>query len=69
MKERISHWAVIEIIRGSNQKHAGLQLWLATDLDLAIVSGAIPPQVRNSDNAKLVVRQGPIYTGCGWRLV
>ena len=50
---------------GSNQKYAGPQLWFATDLDLAIASGTIH-QVKNSDEAKLVVQQGPIYTSCGW---
>ena len=68
LTEHINYWGVVEIIRGSNQKYAGLQLWFATDLDLAIVSSAIPPQIRNSDDAKLVIRQGPIYDGCGWRL-
>ena len=53
------------MIHGSNQGYAGLQLWFATDLDLAIASSAITPQAKNSDDAKLVIRQGPIYTGCG----
>ena len=60
--EQTKSW---DTVHGSNQKYAGLQLWFATDLDIAIESGAIPPQVRNSDDAKLVIRQGPIYTGCG----
>ena len=57
-----------EFVMMANQGCTGLQLWLTADLDLAIVSGAIPPQVKNSDDAKLVIRQGSIYDGCGWRL-
>ena len=64
--EQTESWEIVEMVHGSNQKYAGLQLWFATDLDLAIESGAIPPQIRSSDDAKLVIRQGPIYTGCGW---
>ena len=62
--EQTDPWDIAEMVLGPNQKYARLPLWFATDLDLAIESGAIPPQVRNSDDAKLVIRQGPIY-GCG----
>ena len=64
--EQTTSWQIVDTAHGSNQKYAGLQLWFATDLDLAIESGAIPPQVRNSDDAKLVIRQGPIYSCCEW---
>ena len=61
----MKHREIVKIARGSDHQYAGPQLWFATDLDLAIVSSAITPQVKNSDDAKLVIRQGPIYTGCG----
>jgi len=49
-----------------SQDYARLQGWFTKDLDLAVASRAISPQVKNSDEAKLVTRQGPIYTNCGW---
>ena len=55
-----------DAIGGPNRKYARLQLWFAEDLDLAIASSTIQSHVKNSDAAKLVVRQGPIYTSCKW---
>jgi hypothetical protein len=62
--EHTEPWEIVEMVHGPNQKYAGRQLWFATDLDLAIASGEIPLQVKKSDDAKSVIRQGPIYTGC-----
>jgi len=53
-------------IHDPDHRYTGLQLWFATDLDLAIDSAAIPPEVKNSDDAKLVIRQGVMSTSCGW---
>jgi len=53
---------IFDAVDGPNQKYARLQLWLSKDLDLAIASASITPQVKNSDEAKLVIRQWPIYT-------
>ena len=58
--------AAFDAIHYPNHRDAGLQLWFATDLDLAIGSAAIPPEVKNSDDAKLVIRQGVMSTSCGW---
>jgi hypothetical protein len=58
---------IFDTIDGLNQKYARLQLWFAEDLDLAIASRSIPPQVKNSDEAKLIVRQGPMDTNCEQR--
>jgi hypothetical protein len=55
---------VFDATEGANQKYARLQVWFAEDLDLAIVSRAISPQIKNSDEAKVVIRQGPTDTGC-----
>jgi len=55
---------IFDMVEGFNQKYARLRLWFTEDLDLVIDSGAIPPHVKNSDDAKLVIRQGPIYTSC-----
>jgi hypothetical protein len=57
-------YEVFYISGGPNQEYAGLQLWFAEDLDLAIASRSIPPQVKNSDEAKLIVRQGSMDTRC-----
>ena len=54
---------IFDMVEGFNQKYARLQLWFAKDLDLAIAPGAIP-HVKNSDDAKLILRQGPTYTSC-----
>ena len=48
-----------------SQKYARLQVWFANDLDIVITSGAISDQSKNSNEAKLITRQGPIFTSCG----
>ena len=55
----------MDMIEGCNQKYARLQLWFTKDLDPAIAFGAIA-HVKDSDDAKLVVQQGPIFSSCEW---
>ena len=47
-----------DAINSPNRDYTRLQLWLTHDLDLILASRAIPLQVKNSDEAKLVIRQG-----------
>jgi hypothetical protein len=56
---------IFDAVDGFNQKYGQLQLWFTEDLNVAVASKAISPQVKNSDEAKLIIRQGPIDTCCG----
>lgn len=59
-------WNIFDTINSPNQDYAGFQLWFTSELDLVLASGAIPLQVKDSDETKLVIRQGPIHNSCEW---
>ncbi len=45
------------------------QLWLTDDLEFVIASKTVSPQLRSSENAKLVVKEGPIFTKCTYLII
>lgn len=58
---------LVQLAGSTFKKYAKPQLWFANGLDLAIASRSISLRTRDSCEAKVAVRRGPIYTGCKWR--